>query len=433
MTDGIGSAIVSTPARQAFANDRSSLQGGDEQADFGQALLDPKKGGEHSAKEPRVDAGAQHEKRWQKFAERLAAKDAGDVEGTVERDVAANDDAKIEDAETTLPDPVAKEPAANDQNAEAAMPLVLALSELRKAASQPAASGGAQSTSGDAGDAAVPTEGTDAALADGQPFASGKSAARPNGGSALPPALAGATDAATTGEAAAQAKPAGDATGEAAAPADKPARPTPARQPEQAAATNRVTVISEQMIPAPATPSTGSTAGALALAIASGAPRQTAAVSAVQQLQANSSSTPGTQVLKIQLRPVELGMVTASLHLSGDQLSVEIQVENAEAYNRLSTDRDAINSALRGLGFDVDRVTIQQPQAAANSQARADGDALSPGSGGRDQQAFQSGGTGSEGRQSGNGRTTGGATNEEGGTRNIQSPRADGIGGSRYI
>ena len=431
MTDGIGSAIVSTPSRQAFANDRSSLQGGDEQSDFGQALLDPKKGGEHSAKEPRIDAGGPREKRWQKFAERLAAKDAGDAETTIEGEVTAKDGARIEDTETALPDPASKEAAGNDQNAEVAIPFVLALSELRKAASQPAVAGAAQSTPGEDGDAAVPTDAIDAASADGQPFASGKSAARPNGGSALPPALSAATEAPATAESAA--KPAGDPAGEATAPADKPARPTPARQPEQAAAANRVTVISEQMIPAPATQSTGSTAGALALAIASEAPRYTAAASAVQQLQANASSTPGTHVLKIQLRPLELGMVTASLHLSGEQLSVEIQVENAEAYNRLSTDREAINSALRGLGFDVDRITIQQPQAASNGQARADGDGLSPGSGGRDQQAFQSGGTGSEGGHQGNGRTAGGAKNEEGSTRNISSPRPAGSSGSRYI
>ena len=45
---------------------------------------------------------------------------------------------------------------------------------------------------------------------------------------------------------------------------------------------------------------------------------------------------------KIELHPAELGMVTASLRLSGEQLSIEIRPENHEAHRRLSSDSDAI-------------------------------------------------------------------------------------------
>ena len=41
------------------------------------------------------------------------------------------------------------------------------------------------------------------------------------------------------------------------------------------------------------------------------------------------------QSLKIQLHPAELGMVTATLRFAGEQLSIELQVENHEAYQRL--------------------------------------------------------------------------------------------------
>lgn len=432
MTDGIRSALVSPTPRQAPANDRSSLLG-DDQVDFGQALLDPRKGGEQPARDHKVETAGGREKRWQKFAERLAANDATTAEATPKVDAAAAEDAEAVDVDPALPDAATKEPAADSKTAEAAMPLILALSELRKAASQPAAANAEQAAPDENANAPASTDGADAAKADILSFAAGRAAARSNDASALQQPTPPTAQASASTEAAAQAKPAGETSGEAAAPAEKPARPAPARQPEQAAAANRVTVISEQVIPAPAPASTGTTAGALALAIASDAPRHLAAASAVQQLQGNGSSAPGTHVLKIQLRPVELGMVTANLQLTGDQLAVEIQVENAEAYHRLSTDREALNSALRGLGFDVDHITIQQPQAASSSQARSDGDALSPGSGGRDQQAFQSGGTGSEGGHSGNGRATGGAANEEGTTRNISSSRADRSGSSLYI
>ena len=49
-----------------------------------------------------------------------------------------------------------------------------------------------------------------------------------------------------------------------------------------------------------------------------------------------------THILKIELHPAELGMVTASLRLAGEQLSIELKPETHEAYRRLATDSDAI-------------------------------------------------------------------------------------------
>ncbi len=87
------------------------------------------------------------------------------------------------------------------------------------------------------------------------------------------------------------------------------------------------------------------------------------------------SDTPGVnrqapvRDLTIQLQPVSLGTVNARLRTQGEQLTVEIRVDNAEAFQRLSAERDALTTSLRGLGFKVDEVSIvQQPAAAQPAQ-----------------------------------------------------------------
>lgn len=78
--------------------------------------------------------------------------------------------------------------------------------------------------------------------------------------------------------------------------------------------------------------------------------------------------------LRIQLHPAELGMVTARLTASGSQLSIEIQTESNDARQRLTADSEAIVKALRAIGYDVDKVTIQQaPQGGSQQQGQATG------------------------------------------------------------
>lgn len=67
------------------------------------------------------------------------------------------------------------------------------------------------------------------------------------------------------------------------------------------------------------------------------------------------------QSLKIQLKPHDLGQVTARLSMNGEQLSIEIEVDTIEAHRMLSNESDSIVRALRALGIAVDQVTIQQP------------------------------------------------------------------------
>lgn len=433
MTDAISAALVSPLARHSSGHERNALAN-DDQPDFGQALASPHKG-EPKSKGHAADHDAPRPKGLNKLAERLAARNAlAEVEGDTSKTGEATEGETLDVSEPQQPDATAKEVKA-ERTDEPALPLVLALSELRKAGAQPAKAGSADAAEVEATDAgAQPDASGDGSEAELAAFvANGKAARSAATGSAPQAATPVTTPAAASAPEAQQASQAGvpetGAANDAAASADKPSRPAPVRQAEQASVGNNVTVMSEQSIPAPANTGAGSTAGALALDIASAAPRHVAAASSVQQLQNSASNTPGVQVLKIQLRPIELGMVTANLHLAGEQLSVEIEVENAEAYVRLSADREAINSALRGLGFDVDRVTILQPQ---STNARADGGASS-GFASRDQASAQSGGTGGEGANSGNGRQSGRAANDDGNSRNISSSNADRPGSSRYI
>ncbi|MBZ9818615.1 flagellar hook-length control protein FliK [Mesorhizobium sp. CA4] len=162
----------------------------------------------------------------------------------------------------------------------------------------------------------------------------------------------------------------------------------------------RMEVVSQQSFPAPAQNPIGQTASALVEALASDRGVQQAFTSASAGLQTTHSVAVPTHVLKIELHPSELGSVTASLRLSGEQLSIEMKPETHEAYRRLTADSDAIVKSMRSLGFDIDKVTILQPSIAAHAAGRADASGGMPMSAGRDQPSFQpenSGGNGAGG------------------------------------
>ncbi|MHB2263931.1 flagellar hook-length control protein FliK [Aliihoeflea sp. PC F10.4] len=74
------------------------------------------------------------------------------------------------------------------------------------------------------------------------------------------------------------------------------------------------------------------------------------------------------RILRIQLHPLELGMVTAKLSLQGGAMAVELQTETRDAATRLATDSNDIVKALRGLGIEVDRVTVTQSSQPAAQQ-----------------------------------------------------------------
>ncbi|MDX8528728.1 flagellar hook-length control protein FliK [Mesorhizobium sp. MSK_1335] len=194
----------------------------------------------------------------------------------------------------------------------------------------------------------------------------------------------------------------------------------------------RMEVVSQQSFPAPAQNPINQTASALVEALASDNGVQQAFASASGGSRTTNSVAVPTHVLKIELHPSELGSVTASLRLSGEQLSIEMKPETHEAYRRLTTDSDAIIKSMRSLGFDVDKVTILQPSIAAHAASRADANSAMPMSTGRDQPSFQPGDSGGNGAGGGRqpGRNDGNGAQEFG---RAASPPRERAGDDMYI
>ncbi len=63
--------------------------------------------------------------------------------------------------------------------------------------------------------------------------------------------------------------------------------------------------------------------------------------------------------LTIRLSPASLGNVTAVMKLTGDVLTVKLQVETAEAYRQMTEDNQAIVKSLRAQGYAVDQISVQ--------------------------------------------------------------------------
>lgn len=124
--------------------------------------------------------------------------------------------------------------------------------------------------------------------------------------------------------------------------------------------------------------------------------RAAAAEAATQRgQQAGTVST-----LRIQLNPAELGLVTARLVATGSQLEIEIRVESNDARQRLSNDADAIVKALRGIGYDIERVTIQQAQPGAAASQQQGGGQRDPFTQGQQGEAGANAGRGGQGEKS---------------------------------
>lgn len=186
----------------------------------------------------------------------------------------------------------------------------------------------------------------------------------------------------------------------------------------------RVRVVSDTPNIAPAPQNLRTVAG-LAAAIA-GDGEWRSAIEQINTLEADVSRSQQAPIrdLKIQLNPANLGEVNARLRLTGEQLSVEIHVDSPEAYHRLSGERDAIVSSLRGLGFRVDDVSIQQ-------QSQGTGNQPQSGSGGRsgDASASLSQGSGKDQGQSGSNqnRSNNSIPQESDANLSRTRPSADGI------
>ncbi|KAA3451809.1 flagellar hook-length control protein FliK [Mesorhizobium sp. SARCC-RB16n] len=163
---------------------------------------------------------------------------------------------------------------------------------------------------------------------------------------------------------------------------------------KQQSTTARIDVVSERSFPAPPqAPMSQAALNVIGAISADGGPNQALSTASATAQLTGSVAVP-THVLKIELHPAELGMVTAHLRLSGEQLSIELKPETHDAYRRLSSDSEAIVKSLRGLGFEVDKVTILQPSVAVPSTTRTDTTASVSAAPGRDPSSFQPGNSG---------------------------------------
>lgn len=206
----------------------------------------------------------------------------------------------------------------------------------------------------------------------------------------------------------------------------------PQAQAKLSPSAGRMDVVSQQSFPAPPQNPISQTTSALVDAIVSdGGVQQAFSTASLTSRTANSVAVP-THVLKIELHPSELGTVTASLRLSGEQLSIEMKPDTHEAYRRLTADSDAIVKSMRSLGFEVDHVTILQPSIAAHPASRTDAASPPPMPAGREQPSFQPGSSG--GNNAGNGRQPG--RNDGNGAQELDraaSPLRERAGDDLYI
>lgn len=196
-------------------------------------------------------------------------------------------------------------------------------------------------------------------------------------------------------------------------------------QPQNGNRVAGVSVVSQQVTPAmPVQPAGMTETGAAFVdSLAEGVSRSERAELVGQSTLLQGGSRPGPVTsLRIQLQPADLGMVTARLSGTEAQLSIEITVDNAEARHRLASDSDSIVTALRGLGIEVDRITIQQSQPSSAS---------TPNGSNRGNEFAQSGeGRGERGDQASRQDSERGRGNTQGGQGNA---KPDASGGGVYI
>ena len=256
---------------------------------------------------------------------------------------------------------------------------------------------------------------------------------RPGAQTAAQSAAAAEADAAHPASATAAPADAPKPVDETAAKPERTAAPEAKRAAEGAAtpadaAAPRVTVVSTQTAmapavgPAPAMPMS-ETGTALVSALGDGPVAQYITDTQATGMAAANDQRPMT-TLKLQLHPAELGQVTITMASRGEHLSIEARVETSEARNRLTHDRDAIVQALRGMGYDIDRITVQQSQNTGASPGGAGRDGSFGGqTDGRGERQYQSSGR-DQGRQAGD---------QHAQRESQRGSRADGAGSGVYI
>ena len=93
----------------------------------------------------------------------------------------------------------------------------------------------------------------------------------------------------------------------------------------------------------------------------SGDPEWTSAMqpgAALSNAASQASTGKVVNTLKIQIHPMTLGAVTATMRLAGDELTIDLQVETSAAWRQLNDDQRGLVESLRAQGLSVDQVTV---------------------------------------------------------------------------
>lgn len=190
----------------------------------------------------------------------------------------------------------------------------------------------------------------------------------------------------------------------------------------ESASVETITVLDARRFIAPAS----TTNGALITAAMLGDTEWVSAMSPGSELAnaaAHSSQGKVVNTLKLQMSPIELGSVTATLRLSGEELSVQLTVDNPAALRQLSTDSSEILKSLRAQGLTVDHVQVNMQVSSADRSADAGQNNLASQQQG--QQTFQSGGQASDGRARGEGTSNNTRTSDERLVQQAETPSGD--------
>ncbi|MCZ7856290.1 flagellar hook-length control protein FliK [Agrobacterium salinitolerans] len=95
--------------------------------------------------------------------------------------------------------------------------------------------------------------------------------------------------------------------------------------------------------------------------------------SSLSNAAAQSSTGKVVHTLKLHMTPIELGSVTMSLRLAGDELSVHMTVESVAAYKKLQEDSKSILDGLKAQGLTVDNITISVASSDKSDQTGTQG------------------------------------------------------------
>ncbi len=189
-----------------------------------------------------------------------------------------------------------------------------------------------------------------------------------------------------------------------------------------AAAVETITVLDARRFIAPVSTTNGASITAAMLGdtdwVSAMSPGSELANAATQSSQGKVVNT-----LKLQMSPIELGSVTATLRLSGEELSVQLTVDNPAALRQLSNDSSEILKSLRAQGLTVDHVQVNmQVQSADRSADAGQNNAAGQQAG---QQTFQSGGQGSDGRARGESASNNARMSDERLVQQAETPAGD--------